>query len=351
MKRQDGRWRSILRSVLPLAAAACLAAAIPSVSAQPTNTVIGTVEIPLPAGMAVTPDSKYVYVASNAYNALYVIDTATNTVAPSTIALDGNPQYLAISRNGEQVLVADPGNYNGGVWTLPGNVSQIVGASTATPSLGRTFSGMGLYPYDIAINSASTLAWVSDLFQAQCVVIDLTNNTVLPQPVQTGDQPSGMVFADKGKYTYVVNYADNTVDKIDVATQLIAGDPIPVASGPTDIKLSPDGTKLYVTCWSGAVSVISTATNTVTATVQITTSTLGNYWLKSALTPDGLYLYVPNQNAQSVVMVSTATNAIVGSPITLGQTPGVVAITPNGKYAYIAQMYNWTVAIVKITGG
>ena len=106
-----------------------------------------------------------------------------------------------------------------------------------------------------------------------------------------------------------------------------------------------------MTCWSGAVSVISTATNTVTATVQITTSTLGNYWLKSALTPDGLYLYVPNQNAQSVVMVSTATNAIVGSPITLGQTPGVVAITPNGKYAYIAQMYNWTVAIVKITGG
>ena len=152
---------------------------------------------------------------------------------------------------------------------------------------------------------------------------------MLPQPVQTGDQPSGMVFADKGKYTYVVNYADNTVDKIDVATQLIVGDPIPVASGPTDIKLSPDGTKLYVTCWSGAVSVISTATNTVTATVQITTSTLGNYWLKSALTPDGLYLYVPNQNAQSVVMVSTATNAIVGSPITLGQTPGCCGNHPE----------------------
>ena len=219
------------------------------------------------------------------------------------------------------------------------------------PQPGPNLLGDGAIPLYIAINSASTLAWVSDLFQAECVVIDLTNNTVLPQPVQTGDQPSGMVFADKGKYTYVVNYADNTVDKIDVATQLIVGDPIAVASGPTDIKLSPDGTKLYVTCWSGAVSVISTATNTVTATVQITTSTLGNYWLTSALTPDGLYLYVPNQNAQSVVMVSTATNAIVGSPITLGQTPGVVAITPNGKYAYIAQMYSWTVAIVKITGG
>jgi YVTN family beta-propeller protein len=351
MKKRDGRWRSLLRRVLPLTAAACLAAVIPSVNAQPTNTILGTVEVPLPSGMAVTPDNKYVYVASNEYNALYVIDTATNTLAPNTIPLAGNPQYLTISPNGAQVLVACPSAYNGGVWTVPGSVCQIVNASTATPSLGQTFTGMGLYPYDVAVNPSTTMAWVSDLFQAQCLVIDLKNNTVLPQPVQVGDQPSGMVFADKGKYAYVVNSADNTVDKINVATQLIVGDPIPVATSPTDIILSPDGTTLYVTCWSGVVSVISTATNTVTATVQITTSTAGNYWLKSALTPDGLYLYVPNQNAQSVVMVSTQTNTIVGNPITLGQTPGVVAISHNGKYAYIGLMYNWTVAIVKITGG
>lgn len=351
MKKQDGRQRSILRSVLPLAAAACMAAVTPSVTGQPTNTVIGTVNIPLPAGMVVTPDGKYVYVVSNAANALYRIDIKTQTVENNPIGLDGNPQFLAISRNGQEVLVSDPGPYNGGVWTVPGAVSLITGAQSTAPSLGQTFTGMGPYPYNIGINPAATRAWVSDALAGVCTVIDLKNNTVLPQPVQTGDGPNGIVFTSDGKHAYVVNSDDNTVDEIDTSTQLIVGDPIPVAPNPTNIVLTPDGTKAYVTGFGGAVSVISTARNTVTATVQITTSTVGNYWLGSALTPDGLYLYVPNQNAQSVVMVSTQTDAIVGNPINLGQTPGVIAISPNGKYAYIAQMYNWTVAIIKITGG
>jgi YVTN family beta-propeller protein len=350
MKKKDGRWRDRLRLILPLATAASLAAAIPSVSALPTNAILGTVYVPLPAGMVVTPDSKYVYVVSNATNALYTIDTATNTAAPNTIGLDGNPQYLGISKNGNEVLVACPAAYNGGIWSTPGEAALITGTETTTPSLSQTFLGMGLYPYCAEFNPATTQAWVSDLFQGQCTVIDLKNNTVLSQPVQTGNQPSGIVFTANGEHAYVVNYADSTIDEIDTKTQLIVGDPIPVATGPTQIILSPDGTTLYVTCWSGQVSVISTATKTVTATVEITSSTLGNYWLGSALTPDGLYLYVPNQNAQSVVMVSTKTNMIVGSPITLGQTPGVVVITHNGKYAYVAQMYNWTVAIIKITG-
>ncbi|MGA7130664.1 MAG: YncE family protein [Chthoniobacterales bacterium] len=352
MKTQDGRQRSLLRWVLPLAAAGCLAAVTNSVHAQPTNTILKTVEVPLPSGVVVTPDNKYVYVVSNNYDALYRIDISTQTVESNTIALGGNAQFLAIAPKGGEVLVANPvDGYNGGIWGVPGTVSVITGAQSTTPSLKQVIAGMGVYANCVGINPTGTQAWVGNQFEGDCSVINLLKNTVSPYPIQTGDGPVCIKFTADGKNAYVVNYYDNTVDEINVATQLIVGNPVPVAEYPTHIAITPDGTKAYVSGFSGSVSVIDTATNTVTTTIAITTSEYGNYWFGSAMTPDGLYLYVPNQNAQTVVMISTATDTIVGSPITLGQTPGTIAISPNGKFAYINQMYNWTVAIVKITGG
>lgn len=342
----------MLRWALPLAVAGCLAAAMNSVNGQPTNTILKTVEVPLPSSAVVTPDNKYVYVVSNVYDALYRIDISTQTVESNTIALDGNPQLTAITPKGGEVLVANPvDGYNGGIWGVPGTVSLITGAESTTPSLKQVITGMGTYADCVGINPTGTQAWVGNEFEGDCSVINLSKNTVLRYPIQTGDGPVCIKFMPDGKHAYVVNFYDNTVDEINVATQLIVGNPIPVAEYPTHIAITPDGTKAYVSGFSGSVSVIDTASNTVTATIPITTSEYGNYWLGSAMTPDGLYLYVPNQNAQTVVMISTATDTVVGNPITLGQTPGTMAISPNGKFAYINQMYNWTVAIVQITGG
>jgi YVTN family beta-propeller protein len=81
-----------------------------------TNTIIATIDLAIqPAGIAVSPDSRYVY-ATN-YNTLYagsmftdltpgqgtlnIIDVATNTVLPPTIAVDQGPSWVAITNNGE----------------------------------------------------------------------------------------------------------------------------------------------------------------------------------------------------------------------------------------------------------
>src|ERR1700750_1863498 len=46
-------------------------------------------------------------------------------------------------------------------------------------------------------------------------------------------------------------------------------------------------------------------------------------------------VYVTNQGDGTVSVITTATGA-VSAPITVGKSPGDVAITPDGKHAYVA---------------
>ena len=65
----------------------------------------------------------------------------------------------------------------------------------------------------------------------------------------------------------------------------------------------------YVTNWGyDRVWVISTATNTVTATV-----TVGGYPRGVAVTPNGAYAYVTNEVSDSVSVISTATNTVTAT--------------------------------------
>ena len=88
---------------------------------------------------------------------------------------------------------------------------------------------------------------------------------------------------------------------------------------------------------SNNVSVIDTATNMVVATVPVG-AVPG--WV--AVTPDGKYAYVTNGNAgnppSTVSVIDTATNMVVATvPVGLG--PGALAVTPDGKHVYVTIIY------------
>ena len=75
-----------------------------------------------------------------------------------------------------------------------------------------------------------------------------------------------------------------------------------VGEAPADVAMSADGSRVYVVNrYSNSVSVINTATNTVTATVSIGVGTEG-----VAVSPDGSRLYVIN--GSKVRAINTATN-------------------------------------------
>ena len=102
---------------------------------------------------------------------------------------------------------------------------------------------------------------------------------------------------------------------------------IPVGSQPGGVAVTPDGSKVYVANFlSNNVSVIATATNTVTATIPAGSEPFG-----VAVTPDGCKVYVANGASNNVSVIATATNRVTAA-ITVGRGPvafGVFIIRPS----------------------
>jgi YVTN family beta-propeller protein len=82
----------------------------------------------------------------------------------------------------------------------------------------------------------------------------------------------------------------------------------------------------FFLCGLALLPQIVQATNTVTATI-----TIPHYAFTLAITPDGKYAYVPELN--NVAVISTATNKVT-TTVNIDGSNGV-AMSPNGKYAYI----------------
>jgi len=87
--------------------------------------------------------------------------------------------------------------------------------------------------------------------------------------------PSSLSAAAAGSRAYVTNNTDNTVSVIDTATNTVTAT-IAVGSLPYGVAVSPDGSHAYVTNYGGGtVSVIDTATNAVTATIPVGSDPIG----------------------------------------------------------------------------
>jgi YVTN family beta-propeller protein len=89
--------------------------------------------------------------------------------------------------------------------------------------------------------------------------------------------------------------------------------------------------------------VIDTATNTVTRSP----IPVGNEPFGVAVTPDGRKVYVANITDGTVSVISTATNTVTGSPIPVGTTPYGVAVTPDGSKVYVANRGDGTVSVIR----
>jgi YVTN family beta-propeller protein len=103
---------------------------------------------------------------------------------------------------------------------------------------------------------------------------------------------------------YITNQDSNTVSVINTATNTVTATiPIGVVE-PNAVAVSPDGSKVYVTIpGSNTVLVIDTATNTVIATIPVGRAPQG-----VAVSPDSSKVYVANPGDDTVSVIATATN-------------------------------------------
>jgi YVTN family beta-propeller protein len=116
---------------------------------------------------------------------------------------------------------------------------------------------------------------------------------------------------------------------------------VTVGMNHSGVVITSDGAHAYVTnLASNSVSVIDTATNTVTATITSLSSPNG-----IALTPNDEYAYITNGGNNSVSIISTTMNT-VNATVTVGINPYGVAITPNSEYAYVTNLISGTVSVI-----
>ena len=66
-----------------------------------------------------------------------------------------------------------------------------------------------------------------------------------------------------------------------------------------------------------------------------------------AITPDGTKAYVTNLDYHTVSVINTATNT-VSATITVGDGPYGVVITPDGTKAYVTNRRDGSVSVIKI---
>jgi YVTN family beta-propeller protein len=280
--------------------------------ASESNVVVATIGVgDTPAGIAVTPNNLFAYVANNNNDAL---------------------------PNGDSVSVLNL-LYN----TLETTIHD------------SSFNE----PYTVSIDAAGTTAYVTNSGSSTVTMIDLATNTVIGT-ISGFDGPSGFVITPDGNHAYVNNYGaasgvgsgnGTTVRLVNLNTNMIVGSPLTVGLAPAAMAITPDGAYVYVVNYttgalgSGTISIIRTSDNSV----QLNAITGFSGPFDIAITPDGKFAYVTNFGSNNfspvgttVSVVSISSNTIVDT-ITLGIQPSGIAIAPDGSLAYVSNystLYN-----------
>jgi YVTN family beta-propeller protein len=140
--------------------------------------------------VAPAAQAQNAYITNSGSNDVSVIDTATNTVVGSPIAVGSAPTGVAVTPDGHRVYV---GNYN-----------------------------------------SSTVS-----------VIDTATSTVIGEPITVGNGPIGVAVTPDGRRVYVANYNPNNVSVIDTATNTVIGSPIAVGINPYALGVFIQPTKKF----------------------------------------------------------------------------------------------------------
>jgi YVTN family beta-propeller protein len=140
-------------------------------------------------------------------------------------------------------------------------------------------------------------------------------------------------------FAYVTNEVTGAVSDVNTVQQAVSATiALSLPEVPTDVKMSPDGRRLYVaSAWN--ISIVDPATGRIVATIQdgIETSTCIQVCTRSiALSADGAFLYVTTVNPayytpghDTLTVIDTTTRQVLGT-IPLQVRPNGLAVASNG---------------------
>lgn len=337
------------------------------------NRVVATIGVgDTPAGIAVTPDNRFAYVANNnndsipGGNTVSVLDLITNTTVTTISDVSFNEPYtVTINAAGTKAYVTNSNSTTISIIDIATN--KVIGTINGFDGP----SGMVITPdgNTAYVNNYGSPAGVGSGNATTVRVVDLNSNTIVGAPITVGLAPASLAITPDGAFVYVINYVDGnpgtgTISIIRTSDNTVVGT-IFGFSGPFAIAITPNGDYAYTTNFGSnnfspvgtTVSVVNLKSNNVIATIQVGTQPAG-----IAITPDGRFAYVTNYNTLylgpnftgltagqgTVNIIDIATNTVLCPVIVVGSSPANIAISPDGRYAYVTNYTSHTVSVINI---
>lgn len=337
------------------------------------NTVVATINVGVtPAGLAITPNNKFAYVANNNNYGLAGGDTVsvlnlTNNTLQTTISHKSfnEPYTVTINPSGTKAYVTNSNSTTVTIIDIATN--KVIGVI-------HGFDG----PSGMAINSSGTIGYVNNYGGPQGVksgngktvrIVNLKTNTIIGAPITVDQAPAALTLSPNDAFLYVINYVNGNPGKGTMSIVRTSDnkvvDTIKGFSGPFAIAITPNGKFAYVTNFGSnnfapigtTVSVVDLKSNTIIKYIPLAIQPSG-----IAITPNGSLAYATNYNTLyagsnftdltagqgTINIIDTATNKIIPPIIAVGQSPDAVAISRNGEFAYATNYTSNTVSVIAL---
>lgn len=338
------------------------------------NTVIATINVGVnPDSLAITPDDRYAYVVNNNNYEIAQQDTVTvlnlkNNTVKKTIHHSSfkGPFRVTISPNGRKAYVA-----NSDSTTL----SVIDTKHNAVVGVIDGFDG----PSGVVITPDGKFAYVNNYGGPQGAgsgngktvsVVSLRTNTIV-KVIEVGLAPAALALSPNGKFVYVINYVDGnpntgTMSIIKTETNTVIGT-VAGFFGPFGIAVTPNGKYAYVTNF-GSNNFAPFGTTVSVVKLHHHPRILKTINLEAiqpsgiAITPNGRFAYATNYNTLyaganftqltpgegTVNIIDIHTNRVIPPTIAVGHSPNAIAISRDGRFAYVTNFISNTVDVIRI---
>lgn len=282
------------------------------------------------------PDAAHIYLSNRDNNLIHVVEVATNTVV-DTISTT-YPLGMAVTPAPE-LKIMPPTCINPQVDCLY-LVDESTGLSVfnlADQSLVKTlgFGEIVRWPAHVDLSPDGQFSYQGGDSDFEISVVHVATNAVVAT-VPIAGYGIEMAATPDNRQIYVAHIGGVTVvNHLDYTTSSLN-----LGGGVDAVKVNPNGKQVFALRSSGTVSIIDTASNTVSQTV-----TVGNNIYDLDITPDGSRVYVSTA-AGTVIIIDAKTGVIIGNAISVGSEPKRVKVSPDGAYVLVANVGSKNVSVI-----
>jgi hyaluronoglucosaminidase len=208
--------------------------------------------------MAITPNSKTLYVANGGSSTVTPISTATGK-AGRPIRVGSGPAFLAVGPDGRAVYVVGAGS--------------VTVIRTATDTAGKPVPLNGTLSGVVFAPNGKTAYIAADRYKIGLFAIPMSVATgklgkpiEVAKPSRWGTASNYEAITPNGKTLYVTDYSEFAVTPVSLSSGQ-PGKPIHLPNNPYGLWMTPDGATIYVSTGVLALTAISTSTEKIITTL------------------------------------------------------------------------------------